>query len=80
MNELCFIIYDQSFNNSFLQKIESLQYNTALAITSAIRGTLRGKIYQELGLESPFNKDASIENYVFFSSYIKANARNNFLI
>ena len=66
MNELCFIIYDQSFNNSFLQKIESLQYNTALAITSAIRGTLREKIYQELGLESPFNKDAGIENCLFF--------------
>ena len=69
MNELCFIIYDQSFNNSFLQKIESLQYNTALAITSAIRGTLREKIYQELGLESPFKKDAGIENCLFFKVY-----------
>ena len=69
MNELCFIIYDQSFNNSFLQKIESLQYNTALAITSAIRGTLRENIYQELGLESPFNKDAGIENCLFFKVY-----------
>ena len=69
MNELCFIIYDQSFNNSFLQKIESLQYNTALAITSAITGTLREKIYQELGLESPFNKDAGIENCLFFKVY-----------
>ena len=46
------IIYDQTFNNSFHQKIESLQYNAALAITGAIRGTLREEIYQELGLES----------------------------
>ena len=46
------IIYDQTFNNSFHQKIESLQYNAALAITGAIRGTSREKIYQELGLES----------------------------
>ena len=46
------IIYDQAFNNSFHQKIESLQYNAALPITGAIRGTLREKIYQELGLES----------------------------
>ena len=46
------IIYDEAFNNSFHQKIESLQYNAALAITSAIRGTSREKIYQELGLES----------------------------
>ena len=45
------IIYDQAFNNSFHQKIESLQYNAALAITGAIRGTLREKIYKELGLE-----------------------------
>ena len=46
------IIYDEAFNNSFHQKIESLQYNAALAITGAIRGTPREKIYQELGLES----------------------------
>ena len=37
------IIYDQAFNNSFHPKIESLQYSTALAITGAIRGTLREK-------------------------------------
>ena len=46
------IIYDQAFNNSFRQNIESLQYNAALTITVAIRGTSREKIYQELGLES----------------------------
>ena len=46
------IIYDQTFNNSFHQKIESLQYNTALGITGAIRGTSRENFFQELGLES----------------------------
>ena len=46
------IIYDQAFNNSFHQKTESVQYNAGLAITGAIRGTSREKIYQELGLES----------------------------
>ena len=46
------IIYDEAFNNSFHQKIESLQYNAALAITGAIRGTSRKKNYQKLGLES----------------------------
>ena len=45
------VIYDQAFNNSFHQKVESLQYNAALAITGAVRGTSREKIYQELGLE-----------------------------
>ena len=32
--------------------IESIQYKIALAITTAIRGTSRKKIYSELGLES----------------------------
>ena len=45
------VIYDQPNNNSLTTKIESLQYNAALAITGAIRGTSREKIYQELGLE-----------------------------
>ena len=31
--------------------MESIQYNACLAITGAIRGTSREKIYQELGLE-----------------------------
>ena len=38
------IIYHEAFNNSFHQKNESLQYNAALAITGAIRGTSREKI------------------------------------
>ena len=39
----------EAFNNSFHQKIESLQYDAALAITDALRGTSREKNYQELG-------------------------------
>ena len=46
------IIYDQPGNELFCQKIESVQYNAALAITGAIRGTSSEKIYHELGLES----------------------------
>ena len=46
------IIYDQTFNESFHQRIESRQYNTAIAINGAIRGTSSEKLYQELGLES----------------------------
>ena len=46
------IIYDQTFNESFHQRIESIQYNAAIAITGAIRGTSSEKLYQELGLES----------------------------
>ena len=46
------IIYDQPHNESFCEKLESIQYKAALAITGAIQGTSREKIYQELGLES----------------------------
>ena len=33
------------------EKLESVQYKVALAITGAIQGTSHKKIYQELGLE-----------------------------
>ena len=46
------VVYDQSYTNTFHQKMESIQYNAALAITGAIRGSSREKLYQELGLES----------------------------
>ena len=45
-------IFDKAFNESFHAKQESLQYNTTLAITGAIRGSSIEKIYEELGLES----------------------------
>ena len=46
------IIYDQTNNQAFSNKLEVAQYNAVLAITGAIRGTSRIKIYQKLGLES----------------------------
>ena len=46
------VIYDQQHNNSFHQKLELIQYNAALAITGAIRGTSKEKLYQEVDLES----------------------------
>ena len=46
------VIFDQAFNNSFHQRLESIQYNAALAITGAIRGTSMEKLYQELGFRS----------------------------
>ena len=33
------VIYDRAFNESFLNKLESVQHNAALAITEAIRGS-----------------------------------------
>ena len=46
------VIYDQTENESFKSKIETVQYNASYAVTGAIRGTSQEKIYQELGLES----------------------------
>ena len=45
-------IYDQAYNDSFHQKLESIQYNAVFAITEASRGTSSEKLYQKLGLES----------------------------
>ena len=46
------VIYDQPNLSSLTNKIESVQYNADLAITGAIRGTSKEKLYQELGFES----------------------------
>ena len=48
------ITYDNPLNESFKKKkkIQMVQYKTALVITGAIKGTSRGRLFQELGLES----------------------------
>ena len=46
------ILFDQTYNSSFHEKLESIQYNACLALTGAIRGSSKEKIYQELGFES----------------------------
>ena len=44
-------VYDQPSNDAFFNKLETVQYNAALAILGAIKGPSREKLYQELGLE-----------------------------
>ena len=46
------ILNDQPNNKRSGQKIETVQYSAALAITSTIKGTSQIKLYNELGLES----------------------------
>ena len=73
------IIYDQAYNTSFHQKLERLQYNACVAITGAIRGTSREKLYEELGLESlqlrrwfrklsSFTNSSTVKTLVIFSN------------
>ena len=45
------IIYDKPNDMSICNKIGSLQYNAVLAITGAIRGSSKEKLYKELGFE-----------------------------
>ena len=45
------MVCDRAYNEKFHQKLESIQYNTCLALSAAIKGSLREKPYHELGLE-----------------------------
>ena len=49
--DYCDIIYDEAYNETLHQKLESIQYNACLALSGAIRGSSREKLYHELGLE-----------------------------
>ena len=62
------VIFDQAFDNSFHQRLESIQYNAALAITETIRGTSRESLYQELGFES-LQSRRWFRNYLSFTKY-----------
>ena len=46
------IICDQAYNVSFHPTLEFIQYNSALNITGAIKGTSSEKLYNGLGLET----------------------------
>ena len=46
------MIFDKPKNESFENRIKSIQYKACIAITGAIQGTSRERFYRELGLES----------------------------
>ena len=49
-------IYQKPDDESLKDWLEKVQYNTALIIIDAIRGTLQERTYNELGLESPADR------------------------
>ena len=49
--DYCDVIYDKPHNERFTDILESFQYNVAPAITGAIKGTSKEKLYNEFGLE-----------------------------
>ena len=48
----CDNVYDQPENDSFMDKLEQVQYDATLAITGAIKCTSCSKLYKELGHQS----------------------------
>ena len=46
------VMYDEDYNETFHQKLVSIQYNACLALSGAIRGLSRQKPFQELSLQS----------------------------
>ena len=63
------IRYDQVYNASFHQKIDSIQYNAALATTGAIRGTSKEKLYNKLGLETIEKRGWYVKLCCFFKIF-----------
>ena len=49
--DYCDIFYDKPHNEKFTDIVELFHYNVALAITCAIKGTSKEKLYNELDLE-----------------------------
>ena len=45
------LIYDQSYNDSFHDELDSYQYKADLVMTGAIKGSSTETLYQESGIE-----------------------------
>ena len=63
------VIYDQAYNKSFHEKLENFQCNASLAMTGAIRGTSKEKLYQELGFESLQHRRWFHKLYAFYKIF-----------
>ena len=57
---------DRTFNKSFHQRLESIQYNAIIAITGTVRGTSSEKLFQELGLETLKSRRWFRKVYLFY--------------
>ena len=64
-----FLINEKIFNESWHKKLQSAQYNAALALTGAIRGTNTVKPYQKLGLEPYQNRHKLRRLSLFYKNY-----------
>ena len=60
------VIYSRAFNESFYQRLESIQCNAAIAITGTIRGTSSEKRFQGLGFETLKSRRWFKKLYLFY--------------
>ena len=72
-------IYDQAYNPSFHQKLDSIQYNATLAIMGAVRGTSKEN-YTELGLQTLEKRRWCRKLCCFFKMFRYKSAKNVFNI
>ena len=63
------VTFDKAYNNSFQQRLESLQYNASLEITGAIKGFSNKNLDQELRLES-LQIRRSLRNFASFKKLL----------
>ena len=61
------LLYHEAFNNSFKEKLKSIQYNSCLALTGPIRGTSKEKSIKNW-YWSYFEINADVESFFFFIS------------
>ena len=73
------ILFDQTYNSPFHEKLESVQYNACLALTGGIRGFWKRKYIKNLVL-SPFGFVIGTENFAFSIRSSIMNILNIFLI
>ena len=60
---------DEAYNNTFHQKLESIQYNACLALLGAIRGSSREKNYQEIDYGSLECRPWHKKRYLFYKIF-----------
>ena len=63
------VIYDRAFKESFHQRLESIQYNAAIAISGTIRGISSEKLFQELVLETLKSRRWFRKLYLFYQLF-----------
>ena len=66
------IIYDEAYNETFHQKLESIQYNACLALSGAIRGSSIENFTMNQ-VWHPSNVDVGKRNFAYFIRFSKEN-------